>query len=262
MNGELLKKSREKWGWLAVMVWGLPLVLFSTAAFGQKLIIEGGPNGAKISNRDGKIEGPVFSAKRETITADSTTPGTVPGPQIIRPVGGSDFSIPVSSTENSVPATPKLVGKEKPDEKPAVPTIDVAKQKRINIMERELGIYKSATVSGVTYKAELIFQNSAPAINKLAFPTLEKIAGYLALADSKSISVDYKYHAAEDSSTTAKERAQALAGFLAEKSGVKREKFVVSNPKPVKKPIPRQGAYRNDISPEYKSLVTIVLHRQ
>lgn len=241
-------------GSLAVIIFSLSAM----SAFAQ-VVIEGGPNGARISDRNGRTEGPIQSSSRNTVTTPLTNPpsGNV---ELISPVRNIDFSVFVREATRPDESTVVSAATQPATEPATIPVVDVGRQLKLNRMESELGMTKTAAFSGVAYRADLLFQKGMPNVSELAKPTLDSLAGYLAIAGGKSVSVIYHFHPGE-TAALGKDRSESVANYLSLKTGIDASKFKLETQKVTKKTLTRNGSSVGELRPEYLSQVTIILHR-
>ncbi len=230
----------------------------------DSVVIESGPGGVQISDRDGEIEGTPMTPEDESGVSGQTReePTDDSGVRIVRPVSGEDLSLFLPAfDEGTDPAEEAvdIIADVEPGGGPIEsPVVDVARQRQLTRMEKELGIAVSGGRAVVTYEAGDLFGEAENSVNSYAQPTLNRLGRYLALAKHEKVSLTYHYH--EETTETARKRGENLANYLADQADVDKE-IVESDAKPVGLRVAEEGRYQGALTPEFRSLIRINMIR-
>ena len=208
------------------------MLLLAVPAYSQnKVVIEGGPGEVQISDRDGKAE-PVDPRNNKIGEPVAVLP-PVPEAAVVQPVPTSDVKVLVPIEKPDVRG--KTVTKMKP--KPTAPRepeqISPEASKRMAEIKRELEMAESAGAARVVFTADEIFSKKSPVINDTAELSLKMLVEFMGLSPKDAATISYKFVAAEESETSARLRALALADYLSKIAGTTRDDFTVLDPEPV-----------------------------
>ena len=227
--------------------------IFTSTSGNAQLVIEGGPFGVTLSNRDGKVSGPVSSSNRDAVIDGRALSTSLRGRDLR---GNSPYRVqnpPVPHSRSySEPATVPVRQLIHPIGTPYYREVDIRRIQQYYALQRSLGVIRTVKLEEMVFPASRLFGTGRTDLSAGGKSLLNQVLTYLRMSESNGMRVAYQFASSYDSAERGRARSLAVMNYLSLKSGKSLGWFTMPPPQPLdsKSRLSKQG-----------SLVSIALQR-
>ncbi|MDF1658810.1 MAG: hypothetical protein P1U58_14440 [Verrucomicrobiales bacterium] len=222
------------------------------------VVIEGGPNAVQISDRDGKPEVTGAPVSATDTPARVPAPVSLPQPEamVVSPIPNSDVEVlvPIEEPESGK----SIIERQQPGGEPRLDTLNVEKQKRLTMLENELELAASASMTRAVVVCDFLFASDSERLAASASPYLKDLAEYARLGEFETIDVHYQFDRGMEDELIARERASELANEIRRKLGENGSEINILDPEPITEPVATTSS-TGPLDAEVTSVVSITM---